>query len=83
MKVAEIEEKTMKLCGKYYFRIRKNSTKFLFKVRKPYFKLRKALFKRGLEKNGKNKNVLEFDVEKDGGIIFLTKKCLRKLILLN
>ena len=30
-------------------------------------KLRKALFKRGLERN---KNVLEFDVEKDGGINF-------------
>ena len=26
--------------------------------------------KRGLERNGKNKNVLEFDIEKDGGIIF-------------
>jgi hypothetical protein len=32
--------------------------------------LRNALFKRGLERNGKNKNGLEFDVEKDGGIIF-------------
>ena len=52
-------------CGKYHFRIRKSSTKFHFKVRKPHFKLRKALFKRGLERNGKNKNVLEFDVEKD------------------
>ena len=27
-------------------------------------------FQRGLERNGKNRNVLEFDVEKDGGIIF-------------
>ena len=26
-------------------------------------------FKRELERNGKNKNSLEFDVEKDGGII--------------
>ena len=32
--------------------------------------MRKALFKRGLERNGKNKNVLEIDVETDGGIIF-------------
>ena len=29
-----------------------------------------ALFKRSLEKNGKNKDVLEIDVVKDGGIIF-------------
>ena len=29
--------------------------------------MRKALFKRGLERNCKNKNVLEFDVKKDGG----------------
>ena len=43
---------------------RKSSAKFHLKVRKPYFKLRKALFKRGLEKNGKIRNVLEFDVEK-------------------
>ena len=28
-------------------------------------------------KNGKNKNVLEIDVEKDGGIIFLRKKIKR------
>ena len=55
MKVAEIEEKTMTLCGKYYFRIRKYSTKFHFKVRKPYFKLRIALFKSGLKKMVKTK----------------------------
>ena len=30
--------------------------------------MRNALFKRGLERNGLTKNVLEF--EKDGGIIF-------------
>ena len=36
-----------------------------FKARKPHFRLRKALFKRGLERNGKSKDVLEFDVEKD------------------
>ena len=33
-------------------------------------KLRKALFKRGLERNCESKYVLEFDVEKDGGINF-------------
>ena len=55
---------------KYHFRIRKSSAKFYIKIRKPHFKLRKALFKRGLERNGKNRNVLEIDVEKDGGIIF-------------
>jgi hypothetical protein len=32
---------------------------------KPHFKMRKALFKRGLERNCKNKNVLEFDEEKN------------------
>ena len=53
----------------FHFRIRNSSTKFHFKVRKPPFKLWKALFKRGLERNSKNKNILEFDVEKDGGII--------------
>ena len=47
------------------FRIRKSSTKFHFKARKPHFKLRKALFKTSLERKGKNKNVLECDVEKD------------------
>ena len=30
-----------KLCGKLYFRIRKSTTKFHVKVRKPHFKLRK------------------------------------------
>ena len=48
----------------------KSSTKFHFKVRKSYFKLRKAPFKRGLKWKDKNKNVLELDVEKDGGIFF-------------
>ena len=57
-----------KLCGKFHFRISKSSTKFHFKGRKPHFKLRKAIFKRGLERNHK-KSVLEFDVERDGGII--------------
>ena len=70
-------------CGKYYFRIRLSSTKFHIKVRKPHFKLRKTLFKRGLERKCKNKNVLEFDVEKDGGIIFWKKNCLKKIILLS
>ena len=36
----------------------------------PHFKLRKALFKRGLERNSKNKNVLEIDGEKLDGIFF-------------
>ena len=44
------------------------SKKFHFKVSNPHFKLWKALFKRDLERIGKNKNV--FDVEKDGGIVF-------------
>ena len=44
------------------FRIRISSNIFHFKVRKPHFKLREALFKRSLERNG-NKNVLEFDLE--------------------
>ena len=46
-------------------RIRRSSTKFHIKVRKPYFKLRKALFKIGLERNGINKNIQEFYEEKD------------------
>ena len=58
----------MNLCGK--FKIRKSSNKFHIKVGKPLSKLQTALFKRGSERNCKNKNVLEFDVEKDGGIIF-------------
>ena len=57
-------KKARKLCGKFHFRIRKYSTKFHFKARKPHFKLQKALFKKSLERRGKNKNVLEFDVEK-------------------
>ena len=58
-------------------------TKFYIKVRKPHFQLQKALFKRGFERNFKNNNVLEFDVEKDGGIIFKDKYfCLKKIILL-
>ena len=69
-KVAEITQKSRKLCGKYQCRIRISSTKFHFKVSKPHFKLRKALFKRGLDRNGRNKNLLEFDVEKYGRIIF-------------
>ena len=63
--MVSVNVKWNKLCGKFDFGIRKSSTKFHFKVRKHHTKLRKALFKRGLERNGKNKNVLEFDVEKD------------------
>ena len=63
------------------FQIRKSMTKFHFKVRKPYFKLRKALFKRSLERNVKNKNILEFDEEKGSGIIFEKKNiCFKKII---
>ena len=43
------------------------------------FKLRKALFKRGLERSRKIKNILEFDVEKGGE----EKKVLKKIILLS
>ena len=52
------------------FQNKEISTKFYIKVRKPHFKLRKELFKRGLKRNCKNKNVFEFYVEKDGRIIF-------------
>ena len=48
-------------------RIRKCSTKLHIKVR---VNLWKALFKKRLERNCKSKNVLEFDEEKDGRIIF-------------
>ena len=48
--------------------------KYHFKIRKHYFKLRNAIFKRGLERNRNiTKNVLEFEVEKDGGIICCKK----------
>ena len=43
-----------------------------------HLKLRKALFKKGLEGNCKNQNVLVFDVEKDIGIIFGEKNGLNK-----
>jgi hypothetical protein len=46
---------------------KKSSTKFHIKVRK----LWKALFKRSLERNCKSKNVLEFEVEKEGTIFFV------------
>ena len=60
----------MKLFRKFHFSIRKDSTKFHIEVRKPHFKLRKALFEKGLDRNCKYKKcVLEFDVEKDGRII--------------
>ena len=36
----------------------------------PHFKLCKAFFKIGLERNFKNKNVIEFDLDKDGRIFF-------------
>ena len=47
--------------------------KFNIKVSKPHFKLRKALFKKNYKETVKAKNVLEFDVEKVGGIIFEKK----------
>ena len=49
-----------KLCGK-----------FNFKVRKSHLKQRKVLFKRGLERYCRSKNALEFDVEKDGKIVYI------------
>jgi hypothetical protein len=52
---AEIAEITRKLCEKFHFRIRKSSTKFHIKLKKHHFKLRKARFKRGLERNCKRK----------------------------
>ena len=36
----------------------------------PAFERERVIFKRGLERNCKSKNVLEFDVIKDDGIIF-------------
>ena len=50
-----------------------HSTKFYIRIRKPHFKLRKAFYKKSLERNGKNKNVLELDVAKNGGIILCKK----------
>ena len=46
-----------------------------FLIYNVYFKLWKALFKKGLESNCKYKNILEFNIEKDGGIIFKKKPC--------
>ena len=51
----------------------KVNPKFHFKIRKTHFKIRKWNFKTVLLKNNKSKNVLEIDVEKDGGIFFLIK----------
>ena len=42
-----------------------------------------ALFKRGLERKCKSKNVLEFDVEKNGGIIFGIKIVFKRLYFLR
>ena len=79
----EIAEIAWKLCRKFHFRIRKSSTKFYIKVRKPHFQLQKALFKRSFERNCKAKNVLEYDLEKAGWIIFKDNYfCLKKIILL-
>ena len=55
---------------KDHFRKRKSSTKFHIKIRKTHFKIRKWNFKKVLLKNNKSKNILEIDVEKDGGIFF-------------
>ena len=63
---------------KVSFMNKESSIKFHIKVRKPHFKLQKVLFKRGLERNCTNKNVLEFDVEKD--TFFFMKKNLQKKI---
>ena len=53
-----------------YFRIRKSSNKFHIKIRKTHFRIRKWNFKKVPFKNDKSKEVLEIDVEKDGGIFF-------------
>ena len=59
-------EIAQELGRKLDFRIRKSSTKFnQIKVKKPHFKLRKSLFKKGLESNCKSKYVLKFDIEID------------------
>ena len=77
----EIERK---LCGEFTSRKSKFSTKFNIKVRKPHFKLRKALFKRDLERNYKSKNVLEIDIEKMKGLLKKqNKKDLKKIIRLK
>ena len=49
------------------------NTPFHIKLRKPHYKLRKSLFKRGLKRNFKSKNVSEFDVENIIGL-FLKQK---------
>ena len=59
--VAEIAEIAESAISEY----RNHSTKLDIKIRKPQFKLRKTLFKRCLERNGKNKNVLKFYFKKD------------------
>ena len=53
-----------KLCGKYDFGIRKSSTKFHVKVRK--LNCGKHFSKDAKKETVKKKNVVEFDVEKDG-----------------
>ena len=63
-------EIAQKLDGKFDFRIRKSSTKFHIKVKKSHFKLRKSLFKKGLERNCKSKYVLKFDIEIDSWNFF-------------
>ena len=63
--------------GMYHFRMRKSRTNFHIKVRKPHFKLQKALFKKGLEKI-KTKNVLELDDEKYVELSFEETKIFKK-----
>ena len=73
-----IKEQNHFNCRKTNFKVAESTTSekgnhsnnFHFKVRKPHFKLRKALYKGGLERNVKNKNTLEFAVEKDVIIFF-------------
>ena len=55
---------------KYLLRIRKSNTNFHIKIRTTNFKIQKLIFKRGLLKTDKSKNVVEIDVEKDSSTIF-------------
>ena len=60
--------------------MQKERGKYYFKIRKLQFKLRKVLFKRGLDKI---KNVLEFDAETNSGIIWIFCLIITKIILLR
>ena len=48
--------------------LRKSNTKFYFKERKPHLNCGKHFSKGVYKEMVKNKNALEFEIEKDGGI---------------